>query len=505
MDITDLIVFLRAVIKEIWINKFKVVIGGSAVAFLILISGMMFPTFYETSTTMYADNQNILKPLLAKQAEVSRVQDQVRVVRDVMLSPRILTQVVEELTPGFSTMGPDEREVAISKVRGSLSITSLGKSYIKILYKDNSAEQTYNVINKLTDLFIKSTSESQRSDSKEAFQFIDNQVKQYKSQLVSAEDRLKAFEAANVDGTAANVNSRLSKLRAEVEELILSRDEKAIRIRSFEEQLKEESQFSAKKYKSDVYRERIAALYSQRDLLLLTYKEDYPDVVSISLQIEDMEKAIASAALAGPDTSADSENNNLNPLYTELRSKLADAKVGLYATQRRLDATQNLVIQESERRKRIAAKDAELSELTRDYTVTKKIYEDMLEKKEKARMSMTLSIEGQGVAYKIQEPAQYPLTPVGLTFKHFVIAGLILGMLIPVGSIVLYVLVDPRIRFPSQLKEFTEIPVLAAVPHTITPWGNRIFRSDMIMMGIISVVVASAYVGLALAHRSGVI
>ncbi len=33
---------------------------------------------------------------------------------------------------------------------------------------------------------------------------------------------------------------------------------------------------------------------------------------------------------------------------------------------------------------------AQFAELTRDYTVTKKIYEDLLDRKEKARMSVAL-------------------------------------------------------------------------------------------------------------------
>lgn len=131
-----------------------------------------------------------------------------------------------------------------------------------------------------------------------------------------------------------------------------------------------------------------------------------------------------------------------------------------------------------------------------------KIYEDMLERKEKARMSMTLSIEGQGVTYKIQEPAQYPLAPIGLMFRHFVIAGMVLGALIPIAVIGLYIIIDPRLRFISQLGEMTSVPVLAQVPHTLTPFSNRIFRSDMIMMAFISVVVVATYVGLAVLHRN---
>ena len=70
MDLSDIFVFARVVFKEVWINKFKVIISGAIAAFSILLIGVGFPTKYETSMTMYADNQNILKPLLEKQARM---------------------------------------------------------------------------------------------------------------------------------------------------------------------------------------------------------------------------------------------------------------------------------------------------------------------------------------------------------------------------------------------------------------------------------------------------
>ena len=202
---------------------------------------------------------------MAKQAEVSKVQDQVRVVRDVMMSPRILNKVAADLVPAFTQMKPDEKEVEINRIRGNLTISSLGKSYIKVNYSDSNAKRTFHIINKLTDLFIQDSSATQRSESKEAFQFIDNQVKQYKSQLVNAEDNLKAFQADNLDGSGSAVSARLSRLRTEIQELQLNEDEKQIRLKSLQSQLNQESRFSAKQYKTDVYRQRVQQLRSRKE------------------------------------------------------------------------------------------------------------------------------------------------------------------------------------------------------------------------------------------------
>ena len=174
------------------------------------------------------------------------------------------------------------------------------------------------------------------------------------------------------------------------------------------------------------------------------------------------------------------------------------------AKEKRLAALEVLQEEEYERRKRIAERNAQEAELTRDYTVTKRIYEDMLERKEKARLSMTLNIEGQGVTYRIQEPALPPLNPKGLRFVHFVVLGPILGLLAVIGLIVAYVLVDQRIRFPERLNALN-VPTLAVIPHVKTAFTKRVVRTDMIICMFLGVLIMAAYIGLAYASKTGLL
>jgi uncharacterized protein involved in exopolysaccharide biosynthesis len=204
-------------------------------------------------------------------------------------------------------------------------------------------------------------------------------------------------------------------------------------------------------------------LQSRIDTLLLSYQESYPDVVNLRLQMEDITTAMREAQ--AEETTVEQNGNDIvtNPFYEELRSKLSAAEVSLNTRLRRMTATNRLLAEEFERRKRIAAQQAQLSELTRDYNVTKRIYDDMLERKEKARLSMTLSIEGQGVSYKIQEPPEYPLNPEGVRFLHYVLMGPFLGGLLAIGAVIAYVMLDPRLRFPAALSHQNSELLLAVV------------------------------------------
>ena len=238
--------------------------------------------------------------------------------------------------------------------------------------------------------------------------------------------------------------------------------------------------------------------------LLLSYQENYPDVVSLRDQLAELDASIEKLQQSNGDVYGSGDKVE-NPLYEELRKQLAEVDVDIRAKKRRMQSLKDLQNEEFARKQRIAASQAELSELTRDYDVTRNVYEEMLRRKEAARMSMTLDIEGQGVSYRIQEPAAFPLKPSGLRFIYFAIVAPILGLLIPLGLVVFYILVDPHLRssriLQQQLPE--DIGLIATIPHFNTPLADRLLRKDIVLIFSISLVAMIAYVAIAVFWKIG--
>ena len=154
---------------------------------------------------------------------------------------------------------------------------------------------------------------------------------------------------------------------------------------------------------------------------------------------------------------------------------------------------------------RIQENKAQYSELTRDMEVNKEIYNDLLQRREKARVSMHLDIEGQGLSYKITETAQYPTSPTGPKFSMFAMAGLLLGAVAPFGAVAGLLQVDPRIRSRDQLQDVLDIRVLEHLPEIRTPFEKRRDRKVTVAVVVMAVLVAAAYVAVALASVFGVI
>lgn len=497
--------FVIAVLREALNFKTWVVFIFAAICFAVLAVGMVYPKKYTSSTTIHADRQNIIKPLLEGKAATTTVTDHVKSVKEVVASARLLRQVVLDL--GYVTNPENERQIEkeVRSILGAIRIKGAGPSFIKIQYTGQDPTKVYNVVSKITDMFIRDSSESKRKESREAFLFIDKQAKSYKAQLVDAEEKLKQFNSSNFDGTEAAARQKITDIRDEIDLIKLEIEETQTRISSLERELANESTVVRNRYRADEFRVRLAEAQTRLDTLKLTYTDDYPDVVALKQQIEDLRRTITTSESTTTTVNHTTKSAELNPLYEELRGRIASEKVELNAKNRRLKRTEHKLESEFERLERIATHQAELTELTRDYNVTKSIYEDMLERKEKARLSMTLDVEGQGVTYRIQEPATFPLTPNGIRFKHFFLVGPLIGFIIPLGLLVVYVQLDPRIRFRESLEKISPVPILGAIPHISSPLSTRVLKGDVILLVAFFVIIMIAYVLLAYAHSEGMI
>jgi hypothetical protein len=160
------------------------------------------------------------------------------------------------------------------------------------------------------------------------------------------------------------------------------------------------------------------------------------------------------------------------------------------ATQSRMGIAESLLDEELGRSRRIAASESALAELTRDYEVNRDIYQDLLRRRENARVSMELDREERGLTLRVQDPAIMPLRPTGLRFLHFAIAGLLIAVVAPLALLFLRVRFDPRIRSASQLQKLSDRQLLTVVPLYRTPRDQRRLRLRQAMsVGILFVVV----------------
>lgn len=472
----------------------------AAIALVTLAVGVLLPRKYTSSTTILVQESNIIAPLMEGRAVPTGVSDRAGITREVAFSKKVMQQILQVGGWMEDAPSPVEQDKLIERIVARTEISNPRPNLIGISYTDASPTRAFEVTRHFADLVIEESLATKERESRQAYEFIDQQVRQYHRKLTEAESKLEQYRRGNPDarvGVEADVNARIGELRRQIEttrlELIDQRSEEA----ALQAQLSGESEVSAVRTRDSELRARLMELQSERDRLLLSFTEQHPDVVRVQHQMRDLEEELQaesqrqvarSAGQAGSINTA----SEFNPLYAELRSKLAAAQRRAAATASRISMAENMLGGEFDRSLRIASSESVLAELTRDYEVNRDLYQDLLRRRENARVSMNLDAERRGLSFRIQEPAAIPLRPAGLRLLYVAIGGLVLALAVPALLLLGVVRFDPRVRTPRQVETLAGLPVLGVIPAfpTRAARARNLRRMSMATMLFLSVPVA---------------
>ena len=475
----------------------------AAIALGALVLGLAWPKKYQASTTILAQTSSIITPLMEGAASTTGISNRAGIAKDVIFSRSVMTQILAAGSWMDVHPSPVEQDRLIEDIKSRTRVQISRDNLITITYHDSDAERAFRVVRRFGQLFISESLASKQRESRDAFQFINSQVEAYRSKLTDAEDKLEAYRDKNPDarsGSEADTNSSISQLRAQIESTRMTLMEKRSQEASIRAQLGGESEVNAVQTRQGIYQTQLAQLQSQLETLLLTYTDDYPDVVRVRHQIQDLKQQIsqgqqrnANAHLASGG-GAELENNvQFNPLYQQLKGNLAATRSESAATAARLQASESMLASAMERSQRIASSSNVISELTRDYNVNRDVYQDLLKRRENARVSMNLDATQRGLTFIVQNPATLPLVPTGPRFVHFAMGGLLLSVIIPLGLLFGIARFDPRVRSVAQIEHLTGLHVLASVPFYPTPLDRRRDRLQNSMLVLMAAAVVAAY------------
>lgn len=473
----------------------------TALALIALAVGVLLPKKYASTTTILVEESNIIAPLMEGRAVATSVANRATIAREVAFSRKVMGQILEVGGWMESHPSPLAQDKLIDEIKDRTQMDNPRENLIQIRYVDSDPERAYKVTQRLADLVISESLATKERESREAYGFINTQVEQYHQKLTDAESKLEEYRNSNPDarpGISTDVNARIGELRRQVETSKLDLIDLHSEETALQSQLSGESEISTVQTRAGQFRARLAELQSQRDQLMLTFTDQHPDVVRVQHQIRDLEEELRQetarqeSRMAGSPSTVDG-SATMNPLYGELRSKLSEARSRSAAVASRISTAEGLLEQELVRNRRIASSESSLAELTRDYEVNRDLYQDLLKRRENARVSMNLDAEQRGLSFRIQEPAAMPLRPIGLRLMHVAGAGLGAAFFTPLVLLFGVIKLDPRVRSPLQIERDAALPVLGTMPMYVTPNKRRQMLKRFALASFLFLLVPAAY------------
>jgi polysaccharide chain length determinant protein (PEP-CTERM system associated) len=419
----------------------------AVVALGALAVGVLKPKDYQAQAVILVEDKNIITPLMAGRAVATEVSDQASIVSQAMQSRRILREILV-LGGWGDEEDPRAQERMLVRLSQRIRINRMRPELIKVSYVDNDPKRCLAITRKLADIYVRESMAAKARQSSEAYEFIDRQVTEYAAKVADAHAQVQEYHRRHGDPKlrAAKPSDPAARPRAPrvpPEELAALRAEEAAlaaQIGSGELRLGRQRRA-----------ERVGQLQRELETLLGTYTERHPNVrrVREELQIAQEE---AEKAAAQDERSERAARARLE----EVRTRIAAASEG---------GPRSRAEQASSPEMRLVAEDSALSELLRRYESAREAHQDMLKRRENARVSMDLDAEQRGLTLRVYEEPELPLVPIGMRLMHFTLIGIVLAGAVPLGLLFALVRLDPRVRSPQQIERIARVPLLVSIPH----------------------------------------
>jgi polysaccharide chain length determinant protein (PEP-CTERM system associated) len=467
------------------------VVGAAAIWFV--------PERIEASAKLYVDTQSVLKPLMSGLAFQQDPENQVRMLARTLISRPNVEKLVNDPKLRFDTSDPAQTEILIEQLTQKIRLRPEGGGNLyQLSFRDVDSERARLVIEKLVAMFVRTSAESKRRDSKDASRFIEEQIKVYEGKLTEAEDRLKEYKVRNfgVSGTGPQdhfqrisaLSETVTKLQIDLQAAVNSRDALLRELQKEDPQLPREAlgpNGSARDVQppSEVDT-RLELQRRQLDDLQRRFTDQHPDVIAARRLVRELEAEQAAERKRAAASAPRSGNAATNPVYQSLRVSLARAESDVATLRTQLSAQQSMLEKARNTATRIPQAEAELQQLNRDYEIIRKNYDQLVARRESASLGEKIDETTASTEFRIVEPPAVSPSPV-FPGRRLLAAGVVVASL-TAGVLVAYLvsLLHPVVGRVSELKALTGRPVLGSISVALTETGRTAQRREMTQLGL---------------------
>lgn len=415
---------------------------GLGLAWAVCLAGWAviaaMPDQYRVEAKVYVDTESLMGPLLKGLVVTPDPQQQVAVMLNTLITRPNIEQVVHLVNPkAAEKLTPLEMEERIDNIQQHVTIRPLAtKNLFTLAFANSNANYAEQVTQTLLSILVDSNIGDKRRDTENAQAFLDKQIAAREAQLREAEKRRADFKAANVEmlgkgGSSARMdsaNSELEQARKDLASAMARRNALRAQLASTPQTVPMGSAVSADG-------NRIAGLHgsaSQKlaqarqalDDLKQKYTDNHPDVISMRKQIARLETEIASS----PAT-ADANNDatgSANPVYLQLRTKLADEEMNLAVQQTRVQNAATALADAKRNMENSLTIERQEKDLDRDYDVLTSNYQALLKSREQARLAQAVDDQQSPISFRVVEPPQkadFPVAPNRLLLNSGVLVA----------------------------------------------------------------------------------
>ncbi len=418
-DLHELSQYVLLEARAAWRFRWRALILAWCVMIVGALLVFSLPNKYEASAQVYADTDALTNPLLRGVAMQPDVRERLQVVTHTLLSRPNLETVADGTGLSLRATTPADKDAMLLKLGAAVGIKDAGTTNLyNLSYSDSDRQMAQKVVQAFLQILMNDTVGANTASTTTAQNFLDQQVQDYGKRLSEAETKLADFQKVNIGYIPSQGGSsyftRLQAAETQLQALQGQYDTALAGRATTQQQMRAMATGSASSGIDPRTQEvdRQIAGYQQRlNTLLLSYTEEYPDVTSARRMIAQLQarraalqKSVASGSMMGVASD--------NPVYQEMQKSMYTTQVSIQTLATQIGQQKRQIADLKNQADKITDVQATLQQLTRNYDVTKRQYDQLLERSNTAQLSQDATQSGNNLKFRVINPPIVPLTPV---------------------------------------------------------------------------------------------
>lgn len=454
-------------------RKYIALSVGLGVLSVFTWGNFLMPKTYRASTTVAIERSKVLSPLLQGIGVSENMADRFKYLKNEITGRSITDKAIKRLGMDALAKNPAQYEALIEGIRNKLDVLLTGgPDFFNITYSGNDPKKAADIVNAITQTYIDEHMQSRRTNVSEAYEFIHNQLLEYKNKLEASDSALREFRENHPRLVTRSETTLVTKM----ETLENAKKETEIKLKelmSMRDILKEQISYEKELTVAFVSREgspldaRLNVLNNQLVLLMMKYTDKYPEVIKVKSEIEELKKHLAQKQNERME-GASSETTAMNPLYQRLKEQITTTESEIGSLKARLSEISKQQGEVQATLGGMPKEQEEWTKLQRDRNVSQQIYEQLLQKLENAKVSKDLELSEKGETFRFVDPAQIPLAPSKPDRVQMILLGIFLGIASGIGVVFGLEHFDHSFKDEDSIEASLNLPVLATIPKMIS-------------------------------------
>jgi polysaccharide chain length determinant protein (PEP-CTERM system associated) len=490
-----------------WRRKWWAILPALVISLGVVAYVRTLPNLYTSDTLILVVPQQVPEAYV-RSTVTTRIEDRLQTITQQILSRTRLERIIQDFNLYSDARKTAIMEDVVERMRSSIGVQVVKGDAFRVSFTSDDARTAMRVTERLASLFIEENLRDREVLAEGTNQFLEAQLEEARRRLVETEHKVEEYKKqydgqlpeqreANMQG----LHNNEMQLQALLDSLNRDRDRKVVVERAVADMEAADSVLAntpppvttGPDVPGATAAQQLDVALAALQQLQMTKKDTHPDVIALKRRISDLQKKADAEALARPVSAPAS------PAEQARKNRIAEGKAELQRLDKQIadktDAEQKLRGNMGAYQKRIEsapARDAELTELTRDYRTLQATYTSLLAKKEDSKLAANLERRQIGEQFKILDPARLPERPTSPNRQqlHLMGIGLAVGLGLALAALMEYL--DKTLKSEMDVRAALNLVVLAGIPVLQGPRTRSDRRWKVVAISAAVLLVAAA-------------